>query len=176
MLIQLTFSPNPPLFVNYGTLLILLLPIGLLLLLIGAILAVIAFFRERKKRRSADTPASTNKRTERVPVLRLHKGLLVVTVVLALPFLTFGSLVWITAATTNNAFRLYEIGDSAYSLGMPLTLAVLKFPTYAGRGLQTSDHWWAIPLIDTLFVLQWIIWGQLSALVIRAFRTTLGKY
>lgn len=55
ILINLTVFPDPPLFRDYGVLLVSLLPMGLLLILIGTILAAIAFFRARRKKRSADT-------------------------------------------------------------------------------------------------------------------------
>ncbi len=59
------------------------------------------------------------------------------------------------------------MGDMIFLMGAPLTQIVLKFPTYAGRYLQKTDDWWAIPSIILLFVLQWIIWSQAIALLIR---------
>jgi hypothetical protein len=61
-----------------------------------------------------------------------------------------------------------------YSLGFPLTYIVLGFPSYAGRLLEDGDNWWAIPLVDVLFVLQWVIWSQLLARLIRRGGSTTG--
>ena len=53
-----------------------------------------------------------------------------------------------------------------YMLGSPLTLIAVGPPLFAGRFLQYGDNWWAIPLIDTLFLLQWVIWSQLISLIV----------
>ena len=81
----------------------------------------------------------------------------------ALPFVVLASFAWIKAVTDNSVptYEVYLFGDLIYLLGSPLTLIVLGLPFYAGRYLSDSDNWWAIPLVDFLFVLQWVIWSQL---------------
>ena len=107
----------------------------------------------------------------------LRKLLVVLAVVLALPFISCGSLFWMNAPSMEED-RLYlqaeGWGGLAYGLGMPLTLIVLIPMENAERGLTTGNCWWVIPLIDLLFVLQWVIWGQLLALGIRWLRS-LGR-
>jgi hypothetical protein len=49
-------------------------------------------------------------------------------------------------------------------------MIVIKLPGYAGRYLTTKDDLWAIPLVSLLFVVQWVIWGQLLVLIIRGLR------
>jgi hypothetical protein len=91
-----------------------------------------------------------------------------IAVVTSLPFVSLASYAWIKAAT-DGSFPRYEadhFGDLIYTLGSPLTLIVLGPPLFAGRFLRDSDNWWAIPLIDVLFVLQWVIWSQLISLVV----------
>jgi hypothetical protein len=80
----------------------------------------------------------------------------------ALPFAALASYSWIRAAT-DKAFptcEAYHFGEMIYLLGAPLTLIVLGIPCCAGRYLDDGDNWWAIPMSDILFVLQWIIWSQ----------------
>jgi hypothetical protein len=97
--------------------------------------------------------------------MKLNKRAAWIAVVAAIPFVALASHAWIKGATDNSFphYEAYHFGDLIYMLGFPLTQVVLGFPHYAGRLLQDSDNWWAIPLIDILFVLQWIIWSQLIA-------------
>ena len=97
--------------------------------------------------------------------MKLDKQAAAIAVVSAIPFVALASYSWIRA-TTDQSFPAYEadhFGDMIYLLGSPLTLIVLGLPYYAGTFLKGSDNWWAIPLTDLLFVLQWVIWSQLIA-------------
>ena len=135
------------------------------------------FMRDRKSS-TTNLDNGENTSSERALALKLHKQLLLVTVALALPFMAWASYLWISAASATiprMQYETYKLGDLVYKLGSPLTLIVLNFRAYTGRGLENSDNWWAIPLIDVLFVLQWVIWGQLFAFGIRASRTIVGK-
>ena len=60
----------------------------------------------------------------------------------------------------------YEMGDAIYFyFGAPLTHIIFAF---RGSGqLKDSDHWWALPLINLLFIAQWVIWAQALTLVVR---------
>jgi len=91
---------------------------------------------------------------------------------LALPFVLLGSAMWISASWSSDVVRrveLYGCADPMYHyLGGPLTHIVYVF-TPAGT-LETSDNWWALPLINALFVAQWIIWAQLIVLVARLLK------
>ena len=112
-------------------------------------------------------------------ITTLNTKVLVASVVLTLPFVICGSFFWISAGsvTDNPGMQLsgYELGDLLYQLGFPLTRFVLDFGKYAGRNLGPSDDLWAVPLVDILFILQWIIWGQLLVFGTRLLRFILTK-
>ena len=101
--------------------------------------------------------------------LALSKKATRVALALSLPFILLGSSMWITATWSSDLVRrveLYGCADPMYHyLGGPLTHIVYVFKP--DRLLETSDNWWALPLIDALFVAQWIIWAQLVVLVAR---------
>jgi len=91
-----------------------------------------------------------------------------VALVLSLPFTMLGSLMWLLAPWRDpvNRVELYGCADPMYHyLGGPLTHIVYIFKP-AGT-LETSDTWWALPLVDALFLAQWIIWAQLVVLAAR---------
>jgi hypothetical protein len=95
--------------------------------------------------------------------MQVNKRAAIIAVVLALPFVALASDAWIRAAT-DRSFPAYEadhFGDMIYFLGSPLTLIVLGLPYFAGVYLKHAHDWIWIPLIDLLFVLQWVIWSQL---------------
>lgn len=92
-----------------------------------------------------------------------RSALMLALAALALPFIASASYVWLTAAKSYVYIQdSYSVGDGIYALGAPLTLVVLGYG-YLGPSFRAGDHWWAIPLANVLFVVQWIIWGQLIA-------------
>ncbi|HEY6246303.1 MAG TPA: hypothetical protein VIX17_20290 [Pyrinomonadaceae bacterium] len=103
---------------------------------------------------------------------RLSKKATWCAIAVALPFTLLGSAMWIMATFSSDPVRrveLYGCADPMYHyLGGPLTHIVYVF-TPAGT-LETSDNWWALPLINALFVAQWIIWAQLIVLVARLLK------
>ena len=94
--------------------------------------------------------------------MKLNERAAAIAYVSALPFVALASYTWIRAATdkTFPTYEAYHCGEMIYMLGSPLTQIVLGVPYYAGRYLKDSDNWWAIPMTDILFILQWIIWSQ----------------
>jgi hypothetical protein len=80
----------------------------------------------------------------------------------ALPIILLADFIWMTAQTSPAPHPIdnYVVGDQLFSLGWPLTQIILA-PAIHEHNLTPSDHWWAIPSLDLLFVLQWIVWGQL---------------
>jgi hypothetical protein len=97
--------------------------------------------------------------------MKLNKRAAVIAIAASIPFIALASYSWITAAT-DKSFPAYEadhFGDQIYALGSPLTLVVLGLPYYAGTSLNHRHDWLWIPLVGSLFVLQWIIWSQLIA-------------
>jgi hypothetical protein len=95
----------------------------------------------------------------------------------AAPLVLLASFAWIKAGT-DTTFPAYEadhFGDFLYMLGSPLTWIVLGLPYYSGKYLKYSDNWWAIPLIDSLFFLQWIIWSQLVSRMLRRKQMSQGE-
>jgi hypothetical protein len=99
----------------------------------------------------------------RIIDMKLNKRAAWIAVIAALPLVALASYSWIKAVTDKSVptYEVYLFGDVIYLLGSPLTLLVLGLPFYAGRQLSGSDNWWAIPLVDFLFILQWVVWSQL---------------
>jgi len=92
-------------------------------------------------------------------------------IAMALPFILLESFMWLTAPSLDPVGRMevYGCSDPMYHyLGGPLTHIVYVFTT--DGLLQTSDNWWALPLVDSLFVAQWIIWAQLIVIVARVVK------
>ena len=104
--------------------------------------------------------------------LRFSKKATWCAIIAALPFILLGSAMWTMATRSSDPVRrveLYGCADPMYHyLGGPLTHIVYLF-TPTGT-VETSDNWWALPLIDGLFVAQWIIWAQLIVLVARLLK------
>jgi hypothetical protein len=103
--------------------------------------------------------------------MRLHKRAAIIAFLLAMPFVIAGMSAWFEGRAHNYqgpyGIEADQFGYLVFSLGSPLTLIVLKFGAYAGRNLQATDDWWAIPLVIVLFVLQWGVWSQLLVLCTR---------
>jgi len=105
-------------------------------------------------------------RIEGTSTAKFNRGLVLSAIVLALPFTACATYMWLTASSSYvTAQDSYQVGDGIYALGAPLTLIVLGYG-YLG-GIGDSAHWWAIPLLDYLFVFQWAMRGRLSALIIQ---------
>lgn len=104
-------------------------------------------------------------------LMKLEKRAACLAIILATPFVGFAVYLWLVARAHNYqgfyGVEASQLGDGIFSLGWPLTQIVLRFPEYEGRYLEASDDWWAMPLIIILFFLQWIIWSQLIAWLIR---------
>jgi hypothetical protein len=87
--------------------------------------------------------------------------------VASLPFIVLASLLEIVGSFSHDAMTkddAYSYGDGIYLyLGYPLPRIVLTF--LAPRGLRDIDNWWAVPLLNVLFVIQWIIWAYLIVLL-----------
>jgi hypothetical protein len=95
-------------------------------------------------------------------------------VLLSIPVILLAS--FIEVAATLNAdqaakIETYEISDGLYLFfGYPLTQIIIIFSKPGG--LQDSDNWGAVPLLNCLFIAQWVIWAQLIALIGKAFQTS----
>lgn len=86
----------------------------------------------------------------------------------ALPFVLLAALMWVTESQKSYMGFGYQVGDSIFSLGAPLTLLQKVYVSHCGY-LRASDHWWAIPAMGLLFIAQWIIWAQILVSVVRRF-------
>ena len=116
----------------------------------------------------ADSIASLQRTSD---TRRSHVTALLVSVLLSLPVICCASSLWILGGVAAGNYQvLYDLGDWLFMLGYPLTMIVIKFPDYAGRYLTPKDDLWAIPLVSLLFVVQWVIWGQLIVAGIRRLR------
>jgi hypothetical protein len=91
-------------------------------------------------------------------------------IVLALLLLAFADYCWITAESSPSAAESYFLGDAIFKLGWPLTQVIFTFPDWAGRDLIPADHVWAVPLVDILFITQWLVWAQLIIWLIHRWK------
>ena len=80
-----------------------------------------------------------------------------------------GGCIWQNGAASvqngNSSFYYFDfLGALAYWVfGFPITILAMKaMPT-----LRFEDHWWAIPTLSALVVIQWVIWANL---IIWAYR------
>jgi hypothetical protein len=106
--------------------------------------------------------------------MRLNKWATRLAVLLTTPIILFASFIEV-AATLNGdhvaKIEAYEISDGLYLFfGYPLTQIINIFAKPSGP--QDSDNWWAVPLLNCLFIAQWVIWAQLIALIGKAFQTS----
>lgn len=86
-----------------------------------------------------------------------------------LPFVLLASALWCAEAGDSYMGFGYVAGDKVFSLGFPLTALQFVFGHYV-RPLSAADHWWAIPVMSGLFLLQWIIWAQVIVTVMQFIR------
>ena len=103
--------------------------------------------------------------------MKLHKLAALVAILIAVPIAGVGAYLWLFARAYDYkgvfGAEASEMGDFVFYLGSPLTEIVLRFPTYAGRYLEKTDDWWALPSIVFLFVLQWVAWSQLLVFTLK---------
>jgi hypothetical protein len=103
--------------------------------------------------------------------MKLQKRLAILACLVAIPFVIAGVTAWVEGRAHSYhgpyGIEADQFGYIVFSWGSPLTLIVLKSHAYVGRNLQTTDDWWAIPLIVILFFLQWVVWSQVLALCAR---------
>ena len=100
--------------------------------------------------------------------LRLSRTATWWAVLVSLPLVSIASYMWLIAPGREWPERdeLYGMADAIYLyLGAPLTHIIFAFRE---RGqLQDSDHWWALPLVNLLFIAQSIISAQAITLLLR---------
>ena len=108
--------------------------------------------------------------------MNLHWRALLLAILIALPFIGCASASWIVARGAGSGYQdMYQPGDIIYILGAPLTFIVLHYPCCRATVLQASDDSWALSLLNVLFIVQWVIWGQLLALGIRLLNIRLYR-
>jgi hypothetical protein len=89
---------------------------------------------------------------------------------LAFLLIAFADYCWIAAGSSGGAAEYYFLGDAIFKLGWPLTQVIFTFPEWAGRQLVVADHFWAIPLADILFIVQWLVGRELIIWFIRLWK------
>jgi hypothetical protein len=87
---------------------------------------------------------------------------------LALPFGALGGWIWHEGVVSGNVFYYYdELGTFAYLLfGFPLTMSAL----WLMHPLRFDQHWWAIPMLTGLVILQWILWANLVVWTVQVLK------
>jgi|SRR5919205_2301672 hypothetical protein len=103
--------------------------------------------------------------------MKLDKQAALAAFIIATPFVCLAEYLWLVAKAHNyqgfHGVEAAQAGDGIFLVGWPLTQIVLMFPEYAGRHLEAGDDWWAMPLIIISFFLQWVVWSQLLACLVR---------
>jgi hypothetical protein len=94
-----------------------------------------------------------------------------IALIVAVPIAALASLMEIVAirsATTVGRPDAYEFADMLFlTFGYPLTRIVLIL---APGGLQESQNWWGVPLLDALLIFQWVVWLQGAVYIGRGLR------
>lgn len=96
--------------------------------------------------------------------MRLHTKVTLIAALVAMPFAISGGCIWrdgvAAVQSSDRSFYYYDyLGTQAYLLfGFPLTLIAM----HVLPGFGFDDHWWGIPTLSALVILQWIIWANLA--------------
>ena len=94
----------------------------------------------------------------------IHSKVTLITVLVALPFAVSGGCIWrdgvAAVQSTETSFYYYDfLGGAAYTFfGFPLTSIALRLIS----PLAFDQHWWQLPTLSALVILQWIIWANLA--------------
>ena len=108
--------------------------------------------------------------------MKFRRKAAIIAAVSALPFVALGSYLWLSGVRygvgTFEAENTFLLGDFVYMLGAPLTLLVWVPYLFFGHVLSVREYWLALPLVNILFMLQWVIWSQLLAKLSEAPRFT----
>lgn len=104
--------------------------------------------------------------------MRLSKFATRFAVVTSLPFVALASLCELVGTLSSDLMvkdDMYTYGDAIYFyLGYPLPRLLLIFVGHGG--LRDADSWWAVPLLDALLIIQWVVWAQLVVLINRMLK------
>ncbi len=99
--------------------------------------------------------------------MKLNRQAIRFGLVASTPFIVLASLLEILGTFSHDAMikdDAYSYGDAIYLyLGYPLPRIILML--VAPHGLRDIDNWWAVPLLDVLFVVQWIIWAYVIVII-----------
>jgi len=103
--------------------------------------------------------------------MRFHKKAALVSIVCAMPFMFLATWFWINAQKPSVfSDALYNMGDALFQLGFPLTtLFYLLLLSFLGGKFTKESEVWALPFINILFLIQWIIWSQIIVWIYRKF-------
>ena len=102
----------------------------------------------------------------------IHSKVSIIVALVAIPFAVSGGCIWRqgVAATqaSQTSFYYYDfMGSTAYAvLGFPLADIAMRlmFP------LRFENHWWQIPILSALVILQWVLWANLVVWIGRRLR------
>ena len=104
--------------------------------------------------------------------MKFHKRAAPTSIFCALPFVFTASWLWISAQKLSfYSDTAYNLGDAIFHLGFPLTTGFfnLLLNQLGGKFTQESEFW-ALPLMNISFLIQWILWSQLIVLIYRQFK------
>ncbi len=108
--------------------------------------------------------------------LLISKRAAKIAVISALPFMALASYFWIQiylSVRTTDQIIFYSISQTIFLLGSPLTLIYILSLKILDRILTeflgNNLAFLVLPILNLLFLLQWIIWSQLIVYVNRKF-------
>ncbi len=88
----------------------------------------------------------------------IHTKTTLITAIIAVPFAVSGGCVWRQGVASGDVFYYYDfLGSMAYTvLGFPLA----PLGMWAMAPLRFDQHWWQIPTLSALVIIQWVIWAN----------------
>ena len=104
--------------------------------------------------------------------MSFHKKAALILIICAVPFMFLASWFWVGGQKPSvYSDTLYNMGDAIFQLGFPLTTVFYSFllNLFGGKFGKENDFW-VLPLINFVFVIQWIIWSQLVVLIYKKFK------
>lgn len=106
----------------------------------------------------------------------IDKKAAIISSVLAFPFMALASYFWIQiyfSLRTTDQIAFYSISEIIFLLGSPLTLVYILslelLDKILTKLLGNNLAFLVLPVLNLLFLIQWIIWSQLIVWILRKF-------
>lgn len=105
----------------------------------------------------------------------------IISIIAATPFMVLGSMFWLTSVLTDKSGGIgraltFFMSYLIFRLGSPLVQLFFLLLETLEKKVTLADVWWQLPLINILFLAQWLIWSQLLVLTVRLTLYLIDKY